>query len=328
MEVLMMTKLSRAFWALLLILTAGFLQAEPLKIAYSYWPGWVAWDVAEKNGFFKAEGAYVQLLWFDYVPSMDAFAAGKVDAVSVTNGDALVLGATGARSVMILLNDYSNGNDMIVAKAGISSVKDLKGKKVGVEIGFVDHLLLLKALQLNGLKESDVTLVPMATNDAAQVLGSGQVDAVAAWQPNSGQALKTVKGSKAIFTSADVPGLIFDALAVSPSSLTKNKAAWAKVVKAWYKTVDFILDPKNEKEVLDILSARVNLKPAEYAGLLKGTHLLTLAEAKKAFVKAAGLESVYGSSQLVDGFNTANKVYDEAQKIDTYFDPSFVAALK
>ncbi len=314
--------------ALVLLLTAGTAFAEPLKIAYSDWPGWVAWDVADKKGFFKAEGLDVQLLWFEYGPSMDAFTAGKVDAVAVTNGDALVTASSGARNVMILLNDFSAGNDMIVAKPGIATVKDLKGKKIGVEVGLVDHLLLLKALQLNGLKESDVTIVKMSTDQAAQVLASGSVDAVAAWQPNSGQALKAVAGSKAIFTSADVPGLIYDTLAVSPASLSKNRADWAKVVKVWYKTVDYILDPKNLKEVVAIMAARDNLHPDEYAAFMKGTHLLTLAEAKKAFQKGAGLESLYGSSQIVDGFNVANGVYPAPAKIDAAIDPSFVQALK
>ena len=52
-------------------------------------------------------------------------------------------------------------NDMIVAAPGINSVKDLKGKKIGVELNFVDHLLLLKALEANGMSEADVTLVNM-----------------------------------------------------------------------------------------------------------------------------------------------------------------------
>ena len=57
-------------------------------------------------------------------------------------GDALVTGAPGARSVAILITDYSNGNDMIVAKPGIKQLKALKGKKVGLEVGLVEHLLL------------------------------------------------------------------------------------------------------------------------------------------------------------------------------------------
>ena len=44
-----------------------------LKIAYSDWPGWIAWDVAVQKGWFKEAGVNVELVWFDYVPSMDAF---------------------------------------------------------------------------------------------------------------------------------------------------------------------------------------------------------------------------------------------------------------
>jgi NitT/TauT family transport system substrate-binding protein len=108
---------------------ASVLSAAPLKIAYSDWPGWTALAIAEQKGWFKDAGVEVELLWFEYGPSMEAFTAGKVDAVTVTNGDALVTGAGGAKNIAVLITDYSNGNDMIVAKPGIKSLKDLKGKK-------------------------------------------------------------------------------------------------------------------------------------------------------------------------------------------------------
>jgi NitT/TauT family transport system substrate-binding protein len=133
--------------------------AEPLKIGYSDWPGWVAWEVAIEKDWFAEAGVDVEFEWFDYVASMDAFAAGKLDAVAMTNGDTLVTGSSGAQGVMILVNDFSNGNDMIVARSGITSVADLKGKTIGVEVGFVGHLLLLNALEAAGLTETDVTLV-------------------------------------------------------------------------------------------------------------------------------------------------------------------------
>lgn len=101
---------------------------------------------------------------------------------------------------------HSNGS--IVAKPGIETVADLKGKTIGVEEGFVCHLLLLKALELNGMAETDVTVKNTPTNNTPQVLADAEVDAIGAWQPNSGQALKVAPGSKAVFTSKDVPGLI------------------------------------------------------------------------------------------------------------------------
>ena len=297
-------------------------SADPLKIGYSDWPGWVAWQVAIEKGWFKEEGVDVKFEWFDYVPSMDAFSAGKIDAVSMTNGDALVTGASGGKSVMILVNDFSNGNDMIVAKPGIKDLKDLKGKKVGVEVGFVDHLLLLNGLEKAGMKDTDVTLVNTPTNETPQVLASGGVEAIGAWQPSSGQAMKLVPGATAIYTSADEPGLIYDVLAVNPASLSARRADWLKVVKVWDKVVAYINDPKTTDDALKILSGRVGLKPEEYKPFLGGTKLQTLAEGKKILEKGDGFKSLYGSSKIVDDFNVKNDVYKEKQDVNSYIDPS------
>src|SRR4029077_16846432 len=82
-----------------------------------------AFEVGIRKGWFKEAGLETDFEWFEYAPSMEAFSAGKVDAVMMTMGDALVTGAPGAKSVAILITDYSNGNDMIVAKPGIEGLK-------------------------------------------------------------------------------------------------------------------------------------------------------------------------------------------------------------
>ncbi len=318
-------RLGSAAFALLAM--CGLAGAEPLKIAYSDWPGWVAWEIGIQKGWFKEAGVDVEFQWFDYVPSMDAYVAGKVDAVCMTNGDALVTGATGKPSVGIIINDFSNGNDMIVGAPGIESIKDLKGKKVGLEEGFVEHLLLLTGLEKNGMTLADVTIVNTPTNETPQVFGSKAVDAIGAWQPNSGQALKAIPGSKSIFSSADAPGLIYDLLYVSPESLEKHKDEWAKVAKVWYKIADYIHDEQNLDDVLKILSARVKISPEEYEPFLKGTHILTLDEAIKRWDTADGLGTVYGSSKVVNDFNVKFKVYEKSQETTKYLDPSFTKAL-
>lgn len=312
-----------------LTLAFGSLRAaEPLKIGYSDWPGWIAWEVAIQKGWFKEAGVDVEFVWMEYVPSMDAFAAGKLDGVGMTNGDVLVYGANGTKAVCVLANDYSNGNDMIIAKPGIGSIKELKGKKIGVEVNFVDHLLLIKALELNGLKESDVELVNVATNDTPQALASGQVDAIGCWHPISGQALKLVPGSKPIFTSKDVPGLIYDCLYTSPQSLAARKADWTKVVQVWGKVVTYIRDPKNEADALAILAARVGLKGEEYKAIIGGTHLLSLEDNIKRAAAGETLDTFIGSTMIVNAFNEKYGVYKPgaAGDLKSYFDLSLTGA--
>jgi len=307
-----------------LLFSGAVAAAEPLKIGYSDWPGWVAWQVAIEKGWFKEAGVDVKFDWFDYAASMNAFTAGKIDAVTVTNGDALVTGAGGAKNVMIIVTDYSNGNDMIVGKPGIKSLKDLKGKKIGLETGLVEHLLLLNGLKKAGLKESDVTIVNTPTNETPQALASGDLAAIGAWQPNSGEAMKRVPGAKPIYSSADEPGLIYDVLTVNPASLSARKADWAKVVKVWGKVVTYINDPKTQPDAVKIMSARVGIKPETYLPLLKGTKLLTLEEGKAIMVKADGFKSLYGSTKIVDDFNVKAGIYKTAQDLNKAIDPSFV----
>lgn len=297
---------------------------EPLKIAYSDWPGWVAWEIGIQKGWFKEEGVDVDFKWFEYVPSMEAFGAGKVDACAMTNGDALVTGSTGAPSVAIVINDYSNGNDMVVAKPGITKVAQLKGKKVGVEVGFVSHLLLLNALESAKMTEKDITIVNVPTDQTPQTLKSGAADAIVAWQPNSGQALKELPGSTSIFSSADVPGVIYDVLAVSPKSLNERRDDWEKVVKVWFRIADFIKDEKNLDEAAKIMSARVGLEPDEYKKLMAGTFFLDAEGNKKHFAKGDTLESIYGSSKVVDKFQIDNDVYKKPMDTAAYLDSSLV----
>jgi NitT/TauT family transport system substrate-binding protein len=305
--------------------TAG--AGAPLRIAYSDWPGWTAWEIGIQKGWFKEAGVDIVFSWFDYLPSLDAFSAGKVDAVLVTNGDALVTGANGGKSKIILLTDYSNGNDQVIGRPGVASFSGLKGKKVGLELTLVEHLLFLKALEKFKMKVADVELVNFPTNETPQALTSGQVSAIAAWYPVSAQARKAVAGAKPLFTSADVPGLIYDALAVNPTKLAQRRSDWIKVTKVWYRISDFVRDPKTQPEAAAIMAAKVGVKAADYAANIPGTYFLSLAETKKRYQKGSGLDSIYGSSKVADTFNVANKVYKAPQQIEDYIDPSIIQGL-
>ena len=314
-----------AAFALAIVATA---DADPLKIGYSDWPGYTVLEVAKQKGWFKDAGVDVDLVWFDYLPSLDAFSAKKIDAVCVVATDALVNGANGAKSKIIALLDYSEGSDMIIGKPGINSIKDLKGQKIGIEVTLVEHLLLLKALQANGMKQSDVELVNTPTNETPQTLGSGKVAAIGAWYPISGQALKAVAGSKPLFTSAEAKGLIYDVLAVDPTSYAKHKADWEKVVQVYYKCVDYVLDEKTREDAVKIMSAKVGADAAEYLKAIPGTHFLNVAESKAAFKKGEGLISIYGCMTIGNKFNIDNKVYKVSQKPENYLVPGVVNGLK
>jgi len=302
-------------------------RGDPIKIGYSDWPGYTVMEIAKQKGWFKDAGLDVDMVWFDYNASIDALSAGKIDADMIVASDAMVAGSSGAKTKIVCLVDYSEGSDMIIGAPGVNSIKDLKGKKVGVELTLVEHMLLLQALKVNGMSQSDITLVGTATEKTPQTLASGQVSAVGAWYPISGQALSQVPGSKKLFTSADAKGLIFDVIAVNPASYAAHRDDWAKITAIYYKCVDYLMDPATRDDAIKIMAAKVGADPAVYAKNVPGTHFLTLAEAKERLKKSHDMLSIYGSMELSDQFNLANGVYKDSQKPKDYLVPSVINGL-
>jgi NitT/TauT family transport system substrate-binding protein len=313
---------------LALLQTAG--SAATLKIGYSDWPGYTVLEIANQKGWFKDAGVDAQLVWFDYGPSIDAFSAGKIDADCIVASDAMGTGAGGAPSKFVALIDYSDGSDMIIGKAGVGSIKDLKGQKVGIELTLVEHMLLVEALAENGMTPNDVTLVGTPTNNTPQTLASGSVAAVGAWYPISYQALSQVAGSTRLFTSAQAKGLIYDVLAVNPSSLAANHDAWSKVAAVYYKCVAYLMDPATRDDAIKIMAAKVGVDPAVYAKYVPGTHFETLAEAKANYKGNAGAatnihDSMLKSDQVLIAIGAYKS--SQSQKPGDYIYPDIVEAL-
>lgn len=305
----------------------GSVNTKPITIGYSDWPGWVAWQVAIEKGFFQEAGVNVEFKWFDYSASMSAFSANQLDAVSVSNGDNLVIASGGTKGIMIMATDYSAGNDVIIAKNGINSIQELKGKQIAVEKGLVDHHLLNTALSDAGIAHTDVNLVNAVTNELPQVFSSPDVAAIAVWQPVANQALKAVAGSKIIYSSQDKPGLIYDTLTVNMTHLSAHKEEWKKNIQVWDKTVKYINDPATRPDALAIMAKRVGLEADQYAQFIEGTHLLDLAANKKVFEKSNNFDSLYGSSYHVNEFNFKNGVYTQKVDVDGVIYPELVQSL-
>jgi NitT/TauT family transport system substrate-binding protein len=96
------------------------------------------------------------------------------DAVSV-----MQLIAKGAPMKVIATIYQSNPNAvMALKKAGITSVKDLAGKKVGVPSASSQTTMLPLFLKANGLNESDIKMIDMPVASMVPALLQGQVDAI------------------------------------------------------------------------------------------------------------------------------------------------------
>ena len=297
-------------------------SGDPIKLGFSAWPGWFPWQVAEEAGLFKKAGVDVDLVWFEgYLDSINALAAGQLDANSQTLNDTIGSVAAGAGQVIILVNDNSTGNDQIIVSKEIKTVQDLKGKKIGLEAGVVDHYLLLLGLAKAGLKFSDVEVVNLETGAAASAFAAGQLDAVAVFAPFTTQALKR-EGSKTLFSSKDFPGAIPDHLVVSKKLIAERPGDVQKLIDAWYLTLEYI--KANPDKAAKIMAKRAGVTEAEYKNYEAGTTLFSVEDNVKAFSPGTTLTSLEFAAKDISKFMLDAKLIEKEVDLSAIFDPSFV----
>ena len=296
----------------------------PIKLGFSAWPGWFPWQVAEEAGIFKQAGVNVELVWFEgYLDSINALAAGQLDANSQTLNDTLASVAAGSDQRIVLVNDNSTGNDQIIVRSGINSVADLRGRRIGVEEGVVDHFLLALGLKQAGLSLSDVQIVNLETGAAAASFAAGQLDAVGAFAPFTTQALKR-DGSKTLFSSKDFPGAIPDHLAVSGRLIDSRPEDVQKLVNAWFMTLDYI--KANPDRAVAIMAKKAGVSVEEYREYDAGTTLFSLEQNRKAFESGSDITHLDFAAEEISQFLLDNGFVEKRINLARVFDASFIRA--
>lgn len=310
--------------ALLLAAAAG---AEPLKVGYSDWPGFTAWEIAKVKGLFKKHDVDVNLVWFPvYTDSLTALNTGQLDCNLQTWNDAMAPLAEGIPLKSVLLLDNSYGNDALLAKPGIESAKDLKGKTIATELGTCDHFLMLKALASAGLTEKDVTYTNLTVPDAAAAFIAGKVDAAVIWQPWVSQIQREGKG-KVIYSSADIPGLIPDIALCRTSVVEKRPKEIQKLVDVWFDVIAFL--KSNPDEAVAIMAKVVEQPPDAYKAFMPGTKFFDLQMNLKSFEKRPDdNSSLSGSGKSISEFLVSAGQIKKVPDYDAAIDPTFIKAVK
>ncbi|WP_216900106.1 ABC transporter substrate-binding protein [Synechococcus sp. CCY 9618] len=297
-------------------------QETPVKVGYSAWPGWFPWKVTEEKGLFDKAGVPVSMQWFDgYLDSINALSAGQLDCNSQTLNDTISSVAGGADLQVVLTNDQSTGNDQIIVAEGITSIADLKGKKVAVEEGTVDHYLLLLVLEKGGLTVDDVQFVPLETGAAAAAFAAGKVDAAGVYAPFTTQALKR-PGSKALFTSKDFPGAITDHLVCRTEFVAQNPEKVQKIVDAWFATLKTMKD--DPASTLPILVERSGVSEPEFKEYAAGTTIFTLEENRQAFKDGDTMLSLPFAAGKISDFLVDSKLIQKAPDLSNLLPSQFV----
>ena len=277
---------------------------KEFSVAWSIYAGWMPWPYAEQSGILKKwadkYGIKIKLQQLDYIESINQYTAGKFDGCVMTNMDALTIPAAGGVDTsIVIIGDYSNGNDGLTLK-GKKDLKDIKGQKVNLVELSVSHYLLARALDSVGLSEKDVKVVNTSDADIVAAWSTAGISAAVSWNPQLSE-IKKQKDTYLVFDSSKIPGEILDVLAINTETLKAHPELAKALTGAWFETLAVMA--KGDAKSTEAKTMMAKLSGTDLAGYeaqLKTTKLFYSAKETLDFTMAPALTS---SNDMVRKFS-------------------------
>lgn len=234
-------------------MTLAQAQETKLAIGISGWTGFAPLTLAKEAGLFKKHGLDVAV---KKIPQKDrhlAIASGDIQCAATTVETWVVWNANGVATTQIFQLDKSFGADGMVVKAGINSIKDLKGKTVAASApGTAPYFTLAWMLRENGMSVKDVKVVNLEPQAAANAIiaGTAGIDAAMTYEPYLGAVRAKPEAGRIIATTLDYP-MIMDTFGCTPKFLADNPKAAKALADAYFDAVAMIkADPKKSFEIM------------------------------------------------------------------------------
>lgn len=257
-------------------------SAEVLDVKVGY--------ITDLNGTALFAIANSQKLWDKYKlkPDLKTFNNGPlqiqamgtkdIDYGYIGNG-AFWLPASGKADMACLL--ATSQADRVIAQKGIKSMKDLKGKKVGVPEGTSGDTIVTLALEKNGMTADDIERVPMDPSTVVSAFSAKQIDAAGIWYPNVDTIKKNVPDLVELAKDSDFEDkMAFPSAIVMRKGLSDENPELAKRMESLLhdalnfraenpdKTLEMVAemsqqkieDLKGEAEHINVLSADDQIK--------------------------------------------------------------------
>lgn len=208
--------------------------------------------------------------------SLDLALAGSVPAVTAVSAPLNI------PVKVVWINDVIGKGDALVARNGISTVKGLKGKTIGVPFGSTDHFSLLSTLNDAGLSDDDVKLVNLDPDKMPAVWQRGEIDAAYVWEP----VLARLKddGGTVVISSDKVAAAgspTYDLELATDDFIRKNPS----VLETWVSVENHALGQVQRKEpaAVESIANQLGQKPSEVETQIDGNTFLDATKQEKEF---------------------------------------------
>lgn len=309
--------------AMLIIFISGCVAdyEAPLRFGSNVWPGYEPVYLARSLGYLdKKKIKLVEYL--SATQAMRGLTNGSIESAGLTLDEALLLRQQGVDVKIVLAMDFSAGADALVVRSGIDNLVDLKGKHVAAETTALGAYMIHRVLDLAGLELKDIHLVRRGVSHHERVFANGEVDAVITFDPIRTRLLK--QGGKVLLDTRDLAGEVVDVMVVRTDAFDKHKENINSLIKAWYKTLDYI--EKNKEKAVGKMSVRMNVSAEDVSDSLDAVEFpneienrLLLLDMKHGLLEQAkSLSKVMYDNDLITSPVNAQGLFDENLLLELY----------
>jgi NitT/TauT family transport system substrate-binding protein len=256
-----------AFAAAALFATPAAAQGTKVAIGISGWTGFAPLTLAKEAGIFAKNGLDVTMKKIPQASRHLAIASGDIQCAATTVETWIVWNANGVATTQLLQMDKSYGADGMVVRNHITSIKDVKGKKVAASApGTAPYFTLSWFLKKNGLRVKDVSLVTLEPAPAAQAFIAGQNDAAMTYEPYLSAVREKPEAGKIIATTLDYP-MVMDTFGCTPRFIADSEQAVQALVKSYFDAVEMI--NSDQKRSYEIMGADVKQTGEQFGNSAK-----------------------------------------------------------
>ncbi len=298
-------------------------STKPLVIGTSPWPGFVGHYVAVAQNFVKDEGITIVDQPFQVATDVNtSLLSGKLDLAWTGIPDMMTLAGQAPDLRLILLSDYSNGADGILAR-NVKTAAELKGKEVVWEGLPLQAFLLRKYLETGNLVEKDISLKVMNASDAAAAFAAKRVDVAVTYEPWLTKAAKE-GGGTVIFSSKNT-NLIPVGLVAKTAVIAARKGEIVAYLKAVQKGLQFYKD--NPTAANAIVAKSLGVSPEEVLALVGTVRLMSIEDNKTITFNPSNPLNVLDSLEFAAKTGKDIKIVAPSVDAKSLYDDSLVKAL-
>ena len=231
------------------------------------------------GAFAKAFGANVKT---DFVTVgggpqvLAAIAGNSMDMCNVGSSPMVVGFGQGIRMSMVYVEKYITDSECLAVRkdAGINTLKDLKGKKIGLPFNTSVHFAMLAGLKTAGLGASDVNLINIKADSILATWQRKDIDGAYIWYPVLGELL--ADNGKLLLKTGDLAAngtLVFDGIVVRDEFKQKQP----DLVLAYLKEYDRLctIYEKQPQEVVKVLSPYLAMTPEKTMDYINTFHSIS-----------------------------------------------------